>query len=107
MPIARARSRGSPKILTIMPRMAAEIVAPRTIISIPAHRTTRASHREWPAMGEVPVDGAMIRRRSFSVTSASVAIRIAPFGALEPQDLVDENHRDAIGDDLAIDDEDL
>src|SRR6266511_2394841 len=83
------------------------IVASRTIISIPAHRTTRASHRESPAMGEVRVEGATIRRRSFSVTSASVAIRIAPSGALEPQDLVDENHRDAIGDNLAIDDEDL
>src|SRR5439155_16329110 len=96
-----------PRSLWIEGNATFTIVASRTIISIPAHRTTRASHREPPAMGEVRVDGAVIRPRSLSVTSASVATRIVPFGALEPKDLVDENHRDAIGDDLAIDDEDL
>src|SRR5258705_7886783 len=72
------------------------IVASRTIISIPAHRTTRASQRESPAAGEGRENGAMIE--------------VAPScssGALEPEDLVDEDDRDAVGDDLAVDDQDL
>src|SRR5713101_6138811 len=86
------------------------IVASRTIISIPAHRTTRASQRESPATGEVREDRAMIRGPSFGVIRFPVSVVMAyssPQTALEPEDLIDEDDGDAAGCDLAVHDEDL
>src|SRR5713101_6242376 len=86
-----------PRSLRIEGSATFTIVASRTIISIPAHRTTRASQRESPVTGAVRDDGAMTSRSLLLCNSLK----------LVPEDLVDEDDGDALGDDLAVDDQDL